>query len=239
VISDRPSPRSDADLEGQSLFHDLGRRFPMASTVSLRMRRKMFDRFLELMQPAPEMTILDLGVTSESESPEANYFEQWYPHPHRIVGAGVESAPHLEQRYPGFRFTRIVPHQPLPFADGQFDIVFSNAVVEHAGSRVQQQEFIAEVLRVARRFFITTPNRWFPIEMHTAMPLLHYLPSALHRQILSATGNGYWASADHLNLLDARSLRGLFGGHAVTIANVRLAGIVSNLIAHGEARTTR
>ena len=227
---------TDRTLDATSPFHDLGRRLPVAAAVSLRVRRLMFRRFLELMQPAPDTTILDLGVTSDAGSPEANFFEQWYPHRERIVAAGVEDASHLERRYPGVRFARIVPHARLPFSDRQFDIVFSNAVVEHAGSRQQQRAFVDEVQRVGRRFFITTPNRWFPIELHTALPLFHYLPPGIHRRILSALGHDDWACEERLNLLDTRSLRSLFGeSDEVTIARVRLAGIVSNLVAYGAA----
>ena len=200
----------------------------------------MFERFVSLMQPTPASRILDLGVTEDTGNAESNYFEQWYPHKERIVCAGVEDASHLERQFPGITFRRIVPHEPLPFADGEFDIVFSNAVVEHAGSRRQQRFFIDEAARVGRRFFITTPNRWFPLEMHTALPVLHYLPPPAHRKLLSALGLADWATEERLNLLDARSLRELFAArHDVSIAAIRFAGIVSNLIAHGEARARR
>ena len=233
-------PEPDADTEVGSPYYRVTRRVPIASRLSLHVRRAMFQRFVALMAPTPDSTVLDLGVTGETGSPDANYFEQWYPHKNRIVCAGVEDASDLERRYPGTAFTRIRPHEPLPFADGQFDILFSNAVVEHAGSRAQQRFFIREAVRVARRFFVTTPNRWFPVEMHTALPMLHYLPARVHRRVLSAIGMKYWATEDHLNLLDARSLRDLFPSDGnVTIARVRLGAVVSNLIAHGPARADR
>ena len=34
-------------------------------------------------------------------------------------------------------------------------------------------------------FFITTPNRFYPIEFHTKLPLIHWLPKRIHRFILS------------------------------------------------------
>jgi SAM-dependent methyltransferase len=216
----------------RSDYYGVTRRLPIATQLSLKVRRAMFDRFMKELRPTENSTILDLGVTSEEGMPEANYFEQWYPWPERIVCAGVEDAAHLERKHRGVTFTRVLPHAPLPFADGQFDIVFSNAVIEHAGSRAQQQFFVNECLRVAGRFFITTPNRWFPIEMHTALPLLHYLPARLHRRVLSGLGLDYWASESELNLLDARSLRGLFPpARNVRILRARLGGLSSNLIA--------
>jgi hypothetical protein len=181
--------------------------------------------------------VLDLGVTADRAHDESNFFEQWYPHADRLVCAGVEDATHLEELHPGVRFQRVAPHQPLPFADGEFDIVFSNAVIEHVGSRAQQAFFLSEALRVARRFCITTPNLWFPVEMHTALPLLHYLPSPLYRRLLSAIGEDYWASEAQLNLLDARSFRALFAPSLdVELTRLRLGGFVSHLIAHGHAR---
>ena len=220
-----------------SPYYSATRRVPIASKLSLRVRRAMFDRFMTIMRPGRECTILDLGVTEDTVHAESNYFEQWYPYKDRIVCAGVEDASHLQRHYPGVVFHPIVAHEALPFADAQFDIVFSNAVVEHAGSRRQQRFFVDEALRVAKRFFITTPNRWFPVEMHTALPLLHYLPAPIHRRLLSAMGMEYWASEANLNLLDAASLRALFAKeHDVTIAAARLGGLASNLIAHGGAR---
>ena len=47
--------------------------------------------------------------------------------------------------------------------DGTFDVVFSNAVIEHVGGEEEQLRFVAEALRVGRRAFITTPNRLFPV----------------------------------------------------------------------------
>jgi SAM-dependent methyltransferase len=62
----------------------------------------------------------------------------------------------------------------LPFSNGAFDVVLSNAVIEHVGGRREQEQFVAEHLRVARHWVITTPNRWFPLEPHTGVFLRHW-----------------------------------------------------------------
>jgi hypothetical protein len=73
----------------------------------------------------------------------------------------------------------------LPFADGEFDLGFSNAVVEHvAGGREGQRSFVHELCRVSRRVFVTTPNRWFPLEVHTLLPFVHWLPAAARGRLL-------------------------------------------------------
>ena len=76
----------------------------------------------------------------------------------------------------------------LPFADGSFDVVFSNAVIEHVGDIDRQRLFVAEALRVGRRVFLTTPNRWFPIEVHTRLPLVHWLPERAAGRAYDLTG---------------------------------------------------
>jgi SAM-dependent methyltransferase len=64
----------------------------------------------------------------------------------------------------------------LPFGDGSFDVVFSNSVIEHLATLERQRRFAAEVARVGKRYFVQTPNRWFPVETHLLTPLVHYLP---------------------------------------------------------------
>jgi len=173
--------------------------------------------------------------------PESNFFEKLYPFKESIVAAGIDDASYLEKVYPGIRFARISPGE-LPFEDDQFDIVFCSAVLEHVGSREAQRQFIAETLRVAKRFFFTTPNRYFPVEFHTFLPFIHWLPQAKHQAVLRSLGMDFWASTENLNLLTHRTLRGLFPEYAsVEIDNFKLFGWPSNIIAYGDkhAPTTR
>tara|TARA_B100000795_G_scaffold257339_1_gene230497 strand:- start:203 stop:784 length:582 start_codon:yes stop_codon:yes gene_type:complete len=83
-----------------------------------------------------------------------------------------------------------------------FDIVYSNAVIEHVGSFENQIKFIRECVRLSKsEVFITTPNRFFPFDFHTKIPLLHMLPKSLHRKILKFIGLGFYANEKNLNLL--------------------------------------
>lgn len=75
----------------------------------------------------------------------------------------------------------------LPFADGSFDLVLSNAVIEHVGSEGDQAAFVHEHRRVGRHWIITTPNRWFPIESHTGVFMLHWLPGWRRRKAAKFT----------------------------------------------------
>jgi SAM-dependent methyltransferase len=62
----------------------------------------------------------------------------------------------------------------MPFGDQTFDLVVSNAVIEHVGGIDEQLAFVREHVRVGRDWVITTPNRWFPVESHTSTLLRHW-----------------------------------------------------------------
>lgn len=205
----------------------------LALRATMHMRRKMFRRFLFDLAPSETESILDVGATSDQSYESSNYLETWYPHKSRITATGIDDASHLERLYPGVRF---VPGdgRSLPFGDGEFDIVHSAAVLEHVGSRDEQLRFITELWRVARRgVFFTTPNRWFPIEVHTSIPLLHWLPVDAYRGLLRRMGHAFFADERNLNLLGRRDLMELCrraGIPGTRIASVRLMGWPSNLI---------
>ncbi len=205
----------------------------LAMRVTAMMRRRMYERFLAVARPAGSETILDVGVTSDRSYESSNYLEAWYPIKHRLTACGLDDASFLEQQYPGLRF---VPADglALPFEDGSFDVVHSSAVIEHVGSRLNQLRFIGELHRVARRAVcLTTPNRWFPVEVHTSVPLLHWLPSSVYRAILRGTGLRFFADEANLNLLSAADLRRLCREQAIKgarVDGVRLLGWTSNLM---------
>ena len=96
----------------------------------------------------------------------------------RITALGLHDGASFRERYPEIAYVQ-GDACALPFADESFDVVFSNAVIEHVGDVERQRLFVGEALRVGRRVFLTTPNRWFPIEVHTRLPLVHWLPEAV------------------------------------------------------------
>jgi hypothetical protein len=202
-------------------------------------RRRMFEFFLSATGIQQRDTVLDLGVTNDRSWGHSNFFEHWYPYKDRITASGVEDAKFLEQVYPGLRFV-LADGRSLPFADREFDYVHSNAVVEHVGSREKQVAFLREAWRVARKgIFITTPNRWFPVEFHTVTPLAHWLPAAAFRKLCKMRGLEFFTTEDNLNLLSASQLRRLAaeaGLESFKVTSVTLAGWTSNLLLIGQHR---
>jgi hypothetical protein len=163
----------------------------LAFRVSLWSRERKLRLFLETYRPGPETTIIDVGVTDApfGAGSSDNFFEALYPWPERITAVGRTELARFAAAFPGIRAVRSDGRE-LPFSDGEFDLGFSNAVVEHvAGGRPGQRRFVAELCRVARRVFVATPNRWFPFDPHTLLPLAHWLPPGASRErLLRARG---------------------------------------------------
>jgi len=57
-----------------------------------------------------------------------------------------------------------------------FDLAFSNSAIEHVGNFDDQKRFADEMLRVGRRIYCQTPNKWFPVEPHFLGLCVHWLP---------------------------------------------------------------
>lgn len=177
-----------------------------AARIALRMRLKMY-RILESLVDMEQLdSVLDIGVTADRSRPDSNFFEEVFPWKERITAISNQNAAWMEQKYPGLHFV-FGDGCRLPFRDRSFDLVFSSAVIEHVGHVSKQEKFLAEAIRVSRRYvFFTTPNRWHPIEFHTALPLLHWLPPELYRTILSGTKYRSFADENVLNLLSRKKL---------------------------------
>ena len=180
-------------------------------------------------------TILDVGVAADVTYESSNYLEQWYPHKSAITAVGLDDAAFLKELY-DLRFVK-ASGLHLPFCDAAFDVVHSSAVLEHVGSIYNQIAFVQECCRVARQWiFLTTPNRWFPVEFHTLLPIVHWLPKKAFRALMRATGYSFFADETNLNLLSATEVRAIsarVSGFAFTVSSVSLCGWPSNILLTG------
>jgi SAM-dependent methyltransferase len=189
---------------------------------------------MRTFNPTEQTTVLDVGVSSSSKAEHAeNFLEEWYPHQQNLAALGMGALDDFQKRYPKVKAVQ-GSGLALPFADKSFDIVFSNAVIEHVGSKEAQQQFIRECLRVGRRVFITTPSRSFPVELHTMVPFVHWLPMSWRNRIYRALGRKTEASESYLRLLWAREFCTLFPpGMPMKIFRQRFLGFTVSLIAVG------
>lgn len=108
----------------------------------------------------------------------------------------------------------------MPFSDQEFDAVFSNSVIEHVGTLYDQMAMAQEIQRVAKRYFVQTPNRYFPIEPHFIFPMWQFLPLWFRAWLHSHTTLGWMtresdafrarANVEQLRLLSSNEMKRLF-----------------------------
>lgn len=125
------------------------------------------------------------------------------------------------------------------FGDGQFDLVFSNSVIEHVYTYENQVKMAQEIQRVGKRYFIQTPNKYFPIEAHYAIPFAQYMPKGLVFFLLTKTRLSRlskWKAEDaqqyldEIRLLNEKEMKALFAG--AKILKEKTLGMVKSLTAH-------
>ena len=189
----------------------------VAEPFAQRSRRKRFLAYHEALAPSATDKILDIGCGPSGLAgfePAAN-----------VTGLDADEQPD----YPGRRFVRGDATR-LPFDTGEFDIAYSNSLVEHLAPG-DRKDFAREVRRVARRYWIQTPNKHFPVEPHVLLPAYHWLPKPAQKRLwrLGRLESDY----EPIHLLDEEELRGLFPD--ATILRERFGGLTKSLIAVGPA----
>ena len=185
------------------------------------------SRFLSLVSPSDEARVLDIGGTPLiwiSQSGDSGQF------PVTIINVCIHG------RMESGRFTALHGDATaLPFADDSFDVAFSNSVIEHVGTWELQQAFAREARRVARRLWIQTPARSFPIEAHLLVPYIQYLPKNLQHRIARWTPRGLLQPdvvheiVDEVRLLTYREVKQLFPD--CRILKERVFGLTKSYVA--------
>ena len=182
----------------------------IAVAISRRSRRRKLELFVRTVRPSPDSAILDVGVEDGAPGDRdvfatANFIEQEWP-AGRLTAVGLHEGHGFSSAFPDVPYVQADARR-LPFADGCFDAVLCNAVIEHVGDLQSQRALVDECCRVGRTVILTTPNRRFPIEQHTYLPLVHWLPERFYRPFLRRI------AADRvgdLRLLTPRQLTRLF-----------------------------
>jgi hypothetical protein len=106
------------------------------------------------------------------------------------------------------------------FPKRNFDIVFSNSVIEHLFSYENQQKMATNIMSVSKRVFIQTPNYYFPIEPHFMFPCFQYLSKKLKMYLVSHFSLGSYPvmsddkvaeeAVEEIKLLRPKQMRLLF-----------------------------
>jgi methyltransferase family protein len=190
-------------------------------------RRRRMDVFCELFSVRRDTRVLDVGGS------ELNWSFTAAEPQVTLLNLGGEE-------WERGRFRRVKGDATkLSFDDASFDIAYSNSVIEHVGDRQQQRRFADAIRRVAPRYYVQTPNKWFFVEPHLLTVGLHWLPRPLARRVVRRGSVWGWVERpsqagvddmiDSINMLDRDAMQELFPD--AEIIEERALGMTKSLIA--------
>lgn len=126
------------------------------------------------------------------------------------------------------------------FSNKEFDLVISNSVIEHVGEYHYQKQMADEIKRVGKRFFVQTPNFYFPLEPHFLFPFFQFFPKEMRMRMLTRFNLG-WSEKrdineakkliDSINLLKLKEIIQLFPNSV--ILKEKLCGVTNSFIILG------
>jgi hypothetical protein len=197
-------------------------------------RMEMFKLVCKKINISKINDLLDIGTTNDSKLGSSNFFCKMFDKipKHKSIS---------NQKINNSRFERCLKKSITSnFSKKEInilksDLVISSAVIEHVGNFKNQTNKVRNMIQLSKKYvIITTPNRFFPVEVHTKLPLIHWLPKKMFRKILLSLRMDYFACEKNLNLLDISELKKILDTFSREISykiyNIRFLGFVSNFL---------
>jgi hypothetical protein len=204
-------------------------------SLAIKLRYKRMALFKELIAPIPKpLSILDIGGT-----------EIFWENMGLAGVKGIEitliNLTKIETHNPNIKSIVGDARNMNEIQDNEYEIAFSHSVIEHVGGYKDQKKMASEVQRVGKRYFIQTPNFYFPIEPHFLFPFFQFFPIDFKVFLLRHLKLG-WSDtildkeqakkrADSIRLLKKRELMKMFPSS--TVREEKLWGLTISLIAYG------
>ncbi|HWB49564.1 MAG TPA: class I SAM-dependent methyltransferase [Stellaceae bacterium] len=219
------------------------RRAAVKLSVDCRQRRGQL--FIERLHPAADDQILDLG------GGRGGYMAQTLPFRGNVTIADLDAGNlrTAAQNY-GFKTLQLDGSEKFPVADGRYDVVFCSSVIEHvtgpkeivydlaradqfaSSAKAAQANFATEVRRIAKRYFVQTPYKYFPLEQHSFLPFfVVLLPRRWHMRLSRFLGAHGWfkPAQPDFRLLTIKEMRRLFPDAEIVLE--RYCGFVKSIVA--------
>jgi len=172
------------NLANSSKSDSLGNKFR-------RERIKVFKNYLQQISLS-EINILDVGGTP------IFWKNMMLEHKEYNLKITLLNLDKLNQEDDAFTYVQGDAREMSMFKDKQFDLVFSNSVIEHVAGKkgvtfLDQENMANEILRIGERFYVQTPNYWFPMEPHFLCPFFQYFPVFLKGFLLRSFNLGWYS----------------------------------------------
>jgi hypothetical protein len=205
--------------------------------ILIKKRKEMKEVIIQHLNNEKFSEALDIGTTNDLENESSNYLIKNLPN---ITLYRSISNQKIENKFFSKSLNKSILSEfsAIEIQDFKSELVISNATIEHVGKFENQIKMVENIIKLSKKFFIiNTPNRYHPLEFHTKLPLIHWLPKKIHRKLLSLTGFTYSAKEENLNLLSKNELRIIlnrFDFIEYTILNIKFFGFISNYIVIGK-----
>jgi SAM-dependent methyltransferase len=185
-------------------------------SLSNKFRRRRFRHFLNFAENFPKpIKILDAGGTQ-------NFWEQMnFTSPDNAEITILNKDP-VKITLPNFRFMEGDIRSLNMFSDDEFDVVFSNSAIEHLNTNEDRKIAAKEIMRAGKKYYVQTPNYYFPFEPHFLFPFFQFLPEILKIFLLVKFRLGWYKKAENkaeaeklinsIKLLTKKELLNLFAG---------------------------
>jgi Methyltransferase domain len=200
-----------------------------AGSSGSRARERRTQLMLDRFPGFEAMSVIDLGGTP-------TFWERVTTRPAHVVVVNLEEQPDDVPDW--ITVERGDACTLAPRSSGEFDLVFSNSVIEHVGGHERRLRFADTVRSLADRYWIQTPYRYFPIEPHFLAPGMQFLPIALRAEVELRWPLVHTPAKDRLDaidtvmgieLLDRTQLRRYFPD--ADVVTERIAAVPKSIIA--------
>lgn len=198
-----------------------------AGSFTHRCRQHRNEEFKRRFPNLADMRVLDLGGTAVS----------W-----RVLGLRPGSVTIVNLAHdegPREPWMDILQADACAGGFGNYDLVFSNSLMEHLGGHARRQQFADVVQDSAPAWWVQTPYRYFPIEPHWIFPFFQFLPFRArvvvcqHWKTLHEPARKDAEEAAELvasvELISATEMRTYFPGSEIWFE--RIAGLPKSLVA--------
>ena len=223
------------DSDGQKIY--LTKHFSIFEKILLKKRKEILVVLKKFLNNKEIKDVLDVGSTEDDSNESSNFLV-------KNLGKDKNYKSISDQSIKSNFFSKTLKKSITEnFTQDEIekfksDLVISNATIEHVGSYENQIKMCSNIVNLSKKYFIImTPNRFHPLEFHTKIPIIHWLPKKLHRKILKFLGLKFFAEEKNLNLLskyDFKSIMRELNQINYEIKYINFLFIKSNLILIGE-----
>ena len=201
--------------------------------ITLNARNDFFNLFLVNNNYSNYKSVIDIGSTPSMDK-EQNTFLENIKDNQNVTCLSNQDCRILLKKYRNIKNVIIGDARNTMLEKDSFDIAHSNATIEHVGSFENQVSFVREMIKISKEsVFIQTPNRFYPIDFHTILPFIHWLPKKIHRKVLKLLKKDFYSKEENLNLLTTKELKKIFEILKIKkykIFKYKLMFLTSNLI---------